>query len=666
MRTTTTPNLAPLRCALVLLVLCGLSSALVPAHGSGPMLYTVGSGSSCTFQDLRSALASAALQTNAFVEIHLAETEDDSLGYSWSGMNSEVHLTDVDADIDLIGGFASCDDGVPAPHQTTRLEYANASADAGHSLLSVSNAVGNARFYLQLRNLILLGADDSSAGGPGYGGGLKLSNNVDVTLDNSTLGGFHADNGGGIALLGSSGDPSTSPRLRLTADSGVNNNTAGAAGGGIFALLGRVVLDGATIYGNKAAQDGGGIWVADLANAADGGSDDSHFALVLDSGSGENRISANRAARDGSPWSATQGLGGAVYSLNGQIRFKAAATAAGFHNLLTGNVANVGGAIYVLGPNQPAGGPYTHVEIYNTAFVSNQSIGAGGALYTRNAVTTTIAGQGGPCDSAQASPPDGFGPGPCSLFYGNYASGSGDGAGAIARGGAIFIDDQGSAGASRGIVRVYRTWFHGNGDPNGLAAVAATGGASEMVFSRDIFTANHAGSGNSALLVSTNGKNVDFRYNTVLDSNSSVRMFYMDGGKLYVTGSILWGTVDRTHPFHFVWFKVGSASIIHGDCLLVRDSDSGTADLPDPGMLWSGHAPQLGNDFAPGGSSAAIDHCDAVDGYVPPDDAYGRGVYDVPGVPPRFVATAPLNFDLGAVEQTDIIYANSFGNRPDN
>lgn len=71
----------------------------------------------------------------------------------------------------------------------------------------------------------------------------------------------------------------------------------------------------------------------------------------------------------------------------------------------------------------------------------------------------------------------------------------------------------------------------------------------------------------------------------------------------------------------------------------------------------------LDDNFAPSARSAAIDHCDSVGDYSPPTDAYGRGVHDSRGVAARWDTTAPYNHDLGAVEQTDVIYSSSFGKR---
>lgn len=153
---------------------------------------------------------------------------------------------------------------------------------------------------------------------------------------------------------------------------------------------------------------------------------------------------------------------------------------------------------------------------------------------------------------------------------------------------------------------------------------------------------------------------------TVLADNSSTRMFNVGNGNLDVTGSILWGSIDRGHPFHFMWYHGPSATMTHRGCVLVRQHDNDLSDIPGALAIWAGYPPMLGDDFAPSARSAAIDHCDSAGSYSPPTDAYDRRVYDSRGVAARWNDAAPYNHDLGAVEQTDVIYSSSFGKRDAN
>ncbi len=630
------------------------------ARAAPPTVYTVGNTAAdptCGYPQLRLALEAAAMQVGGYAEIRIAKSQDISLGYTWLGLNSAVVISNPQTEITIRGGYGSCSATSPTPGQYTRLTYYSNDNDAGHTMLAISNSTGNARRYLELEAIRMEGASDASKGGPGVGGGLKITYNVELTLRNSRISGFHASAvGGGVALVGDSTvvDPSHYPKLVLQDDSFVSNNSSDNLGGGIYADYGRVTLAGATVIGNTADNDGGGIYLHDHEDSG-GLGDDSLYALVL-SGTGEaNFISGNAAGT--STFSGSSGKGGGVYSLNGQILFKAHTGSPHFQSYVASNHANVGGGLFVDGPAQGAGGPFTTLLLTDTMFSGNTSRGVGGALVMRNAVYGVINGQG-QCEVGFGTPHAA----PCSYFGSNEADGS-DGAGVIPRGGAMYLTNTRSDGMSRPIVYVQRTWFDGNNDSSGLAAVAAARHASEMVFNRNIFTNNDAqdsGGAASALLYSDTGKDVDFRYNTVLDSNSSTRMFNMDGGQLDVTGSILWGTIDHTHPFHFVWFSSGGADMIHYGCILIRANDSGTAGVPGASALWSGHAPDLDWRFAPRGGSAALDHCDTSGG-TPPPDAYGRTARDVAGIDNRWGT-----YDLGGVEQDDIIFANMFGARPDN
>lgn len=646
-----------MRLWLSLPALLALAVAANLAQAAPPTVYTVGNtltDSSCDYISTRQALAAAAAQIGGRAEIRISWSSDISLGYTWQSNNSAVTISDPQTNFHLVGGYASCGASAPTAGQYTRLTYtSNANDDAYHTMISISNATSHQRRYLDLTNIRMEGASGSNNHGPAFGGGLSATNNVEVALHDSRVSGFHATSGGGVALLGSGTDSSKFPRLSLQ-DSYVSNNTANN-GGGIYSLLGRVTMDNGWVVGNSALLKGGGIALYGLEDAGDV-SDDSHFSLLLMNNSSDaNTISGNSAGT--SSFSTTSGLGGGIYSHYGQIKFESHTGGPGFQSQVLANTANIGGGIYIEGPDAASGGPFTLMRIYSTMFYGNSARGQGGALYMRNAVAGVIAGVGGECQFGFGTPHWG----PCMTFVGNQAKGT-DGEGAIARGGAIYLHHTRTDGASRPAVNVFRTWFDDNADPEGLAAVAATDGASEISFTRSIFTNNdakHTGGAASALMYIPTGNGMNFTYNTVLDSNTSTRMFNIAGGTLDVTGSILWGTVDRGHPFHFVWFDSDGANLIHNSCLLVRDSDSGTAGIPGAEYLWTGYAPQLDHHFAPRGSSVAIDYCDEVGN--PSLDAYANTVYDVPGVSRYFG-----NHDLGAVEQTDIVFANSFGNRPDN
>ncbi|MGA7297645.1 MAG: hypothetical protein WBW92_09065 [Rhodanobacteraceae bacterium] len=644
-------NVTPVR-RWNLWLLPALVLAAFSVHAGPPTVYTVGTGAGCDFSNLRDALGVAAVTNVNVVQIRESRVTDNSLGYSYGGYNSEVSLTNQHpSTIYIDGGYADCSAATQTIGHTTTLGYYSASVDQGHTLLTISNAVANGRAAVILTQITMQGSNAGAGTGPAFGGAVGIYNNAALYLFLSKITGFNASNGGGGVFLSTfDTDRSKWPNVALLEDSSIDHNSA-QNGGGVEVLLGRVHLDGGSVYHNHASRDGGGIY---LVGPESGGSVTTFDNLALsttNSSTGGNHIDSNTA----------DGNGGGIFSEYGQIVLGGHPTGlAQFENTLSGNKAASGGAIYVAGPDQAAGGPYTLVRLHDTLFGGNQSDGFGGAIYSLNAVDLAIDSTGGECT--------GFAifvtfTTPCSLMELNTARGS---AATDAHGGAIYLTNDRSDGASRGIVRFTGTYFAGNKDTNGLAAVAATGGASEMVFHRDIFTGNSAANGanldiNSALIYSHNGKDVDFRYNTVLDSNTSTRMFSMNGGNLNVLGSILWGTVDRSHPFHFVAFLSGGASISHRGCVLVRSNDNGMAGFSFTSEIWN-YAPHLDSRFAPAGGSAALDNCSATepgDAYTPPPDAYGDpALHDTPGVMAR-----QGNYDLGAVEQSDIIFTSSFGPR---
>ncbi len=642
---------------------------LVAGCAHATVVYTVGFSYdvACDFSDLRSALTAAAANPNGPIEIRDSNTPDNSLSDSYTNPYGSVGLYNPQSDITVIGGYSDCSAADPTPNQRTRLVFKTPSHDADYPLLSMSNDNANPRRSLTLRNMVLQGANDpslttaSSDAGTNTGHAIVILNNYQLTLDNSRINGFSSGGGatdpfghGGAVFVYSSGtDPSRYPELTLLNGSDIYNNTA-TYGGGVYVDHGRLNLDASSIDNNRAWRDGGGIWLNDESDTGSAASP-TNVALSLGNGS----FVTYNAAGASQPFTTSSGLGGGIYSHYGQIRMQGhPVNTPLFESYVQNNTANEGGGIYVEGPDQASGGPFTFVRVLDAQLTGNVSNDRGGAIYSLNAVDWRFDNSGGPCDSFF------LGAVACSYLGNNQAQGQASSS-PVANGGAAYLTNDRVDGASRGIVRFLRTQFVSNSDPNGLAAIAATGGTSEMVFNRDIFTANSADTGSSldvpsVLVYSDNGNSVDFRYNTVLD-NTVTRMFTMVGGTLNAQGSILWGSASAKTADYYIGFFSGGADFFDNACALLRD----TTYLPTVSNDWIGDAPQLGDLFAPGGGSPAIDNCDSSH-YLPPADIYGHGVYDVPGVPPRWTTTAPYNFDLGAVEQTDIIYANGFGNRPDN
>ncbi len=100
--------------------------------------------------------------------------------------------------------------------------------------------------------------------------------------------------------------------------------------------------------------------------------------------------------------------------------------------------------------------------------------------------------------------------------------------------------------------------------------------------------------------------------------------------------------------------------MIHYGCLLIRANDSGTAGVPGVGNLWAGSSTRLDG----GSPRAELARTSSIAAY--PMAARRRRCLR-PGMPRCLASTIETGtYDLGAVEQDDIIFANMFGERPDN
>lgn len=390
---------------------------------------------------------------------------------------------------------------------------------------------------------------------------------------------------------------------------------------------------------NTAHNEGGGVYASDIASAS------SHHTIEFGPGASTS-IRENSAGMD-SAFAADHGYGGGMRLLNANVAtITTQPSSSGIHD----NDANYGAGIYAEGPNEASGGPYSFIRLVDLFFSGNHARGRGGALYSRNAVdwvmdTSTTTWR----RSVFANV------GPMMLFDFNTADNIGGASGSS--GGAVaYITDDRSDGASRGIMRFYRTWFYYNYDASGRASVAAADSGGEMVFRRSIFDGNESDTvapGGGALVWSYNNKPLAFYYNTVVTNNVD-SLFGMTGGgstTLKVQGSILWS------PGSNLMYATGSVTPETNACLVATDTSlSSSTWVKDP---------QLNDHYAPAGGSPAIDHCDSAP-FTPMDDAFHHGAYDTLGVDARWAMTPPFNWDLGAVEQTDVIFFGGFGNRPDN
>ena len=71
--------------------LLALMLATGAARAAPPTVYTVGDTATdpnCDYPQVRLALQAAAMQIGGYAEIHIAKSQDISLGYTWLGVNS--------------------------------------------------------------------------------------------------------------------------------------------------------------------------------------------------------------------------------------------------------------------------------------------------------------------------------------------------------------------------------------------------------------------------------------------------------------------------------------------------------------------------------------------------------------------------------------------------
>lgn len=206
-----------LRIAIVCLALAPSLSAQV---------FTVGSDAGCDFQDFSSIYND--VPNGATIRIAKNVAPSWFPGYRpWT----------------LEGGYDSCSDATPSGRTTL--------SGAGGPLPTVIVSLsGDRAGTLVLRNFRIEGGDTG-----GSGGGLQISGESEVILENTVVVGNRADHGGGIFITGSAAS------VRLDRDSTVESNTSEDDGGGIFCEQGaRVALNGSTIRLNESVwHSGGGI-----------------------------------------------------------------------------------------------------------------------------------------------------------------------------------------------------------------------------------------------------------------------------------------------------------------------------------------------------------------------------------------------------------------------
>lgn len=596
-------------------------TALAGANAAQATIYAVGIGTGCTHSTMAGALTAAA--ADASPGPHQIKV------VTGTRFVSNLEIDNPAQDIVIIGGHASCTAAAPTEDARTILNSENV---AGRRLLQVANNNSNPRREVILRRLTLTGGLNPP--GLAFGGGLLITGRATVLLrDDTRIEGNAASSGGGVALVNLTSDPDQFSILFLQTDSRIEDNQATGAGtagngGGIYALGGaRVELWDGSVGLNTARRAGGGVSLGD-----------SIARLEVNPFLGAELVTIHNNTAGQSVFNAAEGFGGGIHSAGGRVTVTSIGADAAYGLWMFNNEANYGGAIHMTGTDA---GARAVASITNAFVFNNTAVDRGGALYSLNGVQWTINhNRTGDCATLGVRAP-------CSQFMGNQAnrtSGNGVGAGVV-----YLTADPGSQGA---IATFERTLFSGNADPTGLAAVAEATTGNRLNFRRSVFRNNSAGGpGTQKTLIGSTGSDMDFYYNTVL-ANSVDAFFYMSGGVLRPQGSVWWA------PGTTLWIPTGGATMAFTTVCLVTHTTVGLGSGPTA-SAWVAD-PRLNSRFVPRASSSAIDHCS--ESLDPGTDLYGRTTrVDVPGVANRIGIA-----DLGAVEQDDVVFGNSFGSRPGN
>ncbi len=294
----------------------------VPALQAQGQVLTV--GSRCTYADLQTAVKAAG--SGDTIRVAAATFSASALHISGKTLAIE-------------GGYEpGC---VTLGHNPTILD------GLGNGNQSVINLDQGAGQRIVLRNIHVRN------GNAPQGGGLRIVGGYDVTLDQVTLSGNSASDGGGVYL--------SNGRLRVTNGSQINDNSAAALGGGIHAAdQGVVIVDGGAQISGNSAFHGGGIALRS------GGQLEARTFI----------LSRNAAAQNG----------GAIYNEDGAVRLTGSnpASKVGRNTAVRGaGIYDMSGGILYLEAN----GRGETLTINN-----NTAVADGGGLYLTNATSPAVSG----------------------------------------------------------------------------------------------------------------------------------------------------------------------------------------------------------------------------------------------------------------------------------
>jgi hypothetical protein len=302
--------------------------------------------------------------------------------------------------VSLVGGYDTCSDNT-----TSGATVLSGFGGSSNPVISIDNTTIT-NTTIELVNLTILA---------GEVGGIDISGDVYVTLENTVVTANDGSLGGGITIDGTDGAV-----LAIDELSQVTSNNASDSGGGIHCSNSGIIGLWGRIYDNEASNMGGGIYLNNCTLNA--------------FGAASSEIADNRAD-----------LGGGIL-----------ATAASTVNLLgeqqhpfvvTGNQATTGGGLYLMG--YP-----TTAELVNCSVVRNTGTAGGGGFYISSYAELTMDRDTESCSRGLR----------CSTLENNA-----NGVAGTAKGGAIAVRTGGRAS-------IRQTYIAGNqGDARGgIASVDGT------------------------------------------------------------------------------------------------------------------------------------------------------------------------------------------------
>ena len=318
------------------------------AGSAAAAVYTVGPMAGCTHASVQAALDAAQVTPGS-----------DQIRIVAGTFTAQAIVVDRH-DVEIVGGYASCAAG--ASSGMTRLSGSGAKSRPVLSLYGPDKA-GSVK--VRVSRLELTGGRHTSAGG-----GLLVHGRGSFFLADSVVTRNRAGSGGGVAVIGTSGEENTS----LTITDGIVSANEAVDGGGIEVVGARLRVTGAKsmVVDNRAdgssidTGNGGGLHIS-------GGADGRTASADLDGGHHPDGLFARNTAvrRGGGAW------------IGARTRVHLYTSAPAWPLRLQANTASYGAGLF-------AGGRDAVVSIWEGVIESNHSSYGGGALFAADGANVRL------------------------------------------------------------------------------------------------------------------------------------------------------------------------------------------------------------------------------------------------------------------------------------